>query len=385
MENLQFQFQYDARDLQAIRSVNGLSRVSPGTTITVWIFGLFLCVLMLAAMGAWSMVLVVIVVFVAFLVFHICRSNGRRLGDREYHLRSLTLSNRGVHEMSGDSEFEKSWSAFQEFYETNDHFLLRHYDKLTALPKRVVSAEQLPVCRDLFRQRIVAASETSATDEVPSFQAWFNLPTRTPVYRFRWHPADAQDLASARLQPFDSHHPVLVQDDRTASHRGGLVLILMIGLLLIIMVWVQLRGGIRLASAVNMILFPVAISIPFLVAYGWWKYTAGLASQREPRIPDAEIQVALSDSALLIGYAQAVARYSLQDISSFYFGERFIGFRPHHGPIYVIANRAFGGSDRAFEFLRRAEELQRRESSRPTDGSSPRETGNPYQPPGNGI
>jgi hypothetical protein len=129
-------------------------------------------------------------------------------------------------------------------------------------------------------------------------------------------------------------------------------------------------------------LIPTAIGLPFLMAYGWWKFTLKQARGKPPRIPDQEVSIRLSDSDLVIGYPQAVSRYGWDDIVSLLYSERFIAFQPFHGLIHVVANKAFGGADGAIDFLKQADRLRKGKS---TDASNacgaPVETGNPYQSP----
>jgi uncharacterized protein YneF (UPF0154 family) len=380
MQEYRFQFQYDPNDLKAIRSASGLVYFSPATTITIWACGFAICLLMLGAIGSWTVLTVVVIVAMFFLVFYVNGANRRSRGDREYLIRTLTLTETGVSESFGHSFFEKAWDAFEEFQETRDHFLLRHFEKVTALPKRVIPEDQLGPCRKLINERM----GKNSTAALKSFDDWFGSETKTRIFRFRWTDEDVQHLMSEQLRVFDRSGSEVKSSSNSKFSRVFGTLILLAGVFLLML---ALPGGrLRDASSwVSILLFPVAISIPFVVAYLWWKYTNKVLKNRNPRIPTDEIHVTLNDTDLLIGYTKAVARYSLQDISSFFISDRFIGFRPHNGMIHVVANHAFGGPDQAVEFLLHADQLRRQNEGKPrTDDEknlTAAETGNPYQPP----
>lgn len=381
MTELQYQFQYCPVDLKAIRAASGIGQHSTATTISVWICGLAVCLVILAAIGYWSVLTVVTVLAFSFLTFYVRRINRPSPTGVETVVHTLTLTDAEVTETVGHSRFEKSWGAFEEAHETDDHFQLLHYEKITLLPKRAIPDGELESCRKLIRERV----GQDLSEALPRFDDWFRIGFGNPVNHFHWHNADIEQLAKARLRPFkpaDCHSRGLFSSQ--SKWRISLALIaagVVLSLFFVDVSAIEVQRSIWF----NVLVFLFAVGIPFAVTLAWWKYTKGLAGRRLPRIPRDEIYITHNDLGLLIGYPKAIAQYGWQDISRFYVGDRFIGFRPDDGLIHVIANHAFGGRQGAVEFLLTAERLRSQyelESNTTTaDIQSVQETGNPYQPP----
>ena len=377
MSEFKFQFQYDPTDLKAIRDANGTVVYSPATTMTAWAAGFSIALMILAANGMWAVLLVVVVCALVFILFYVSSLSRKSFADREYRVRTLTLNETGVTEGFGSSLFEKSWSAFEEMLETPRHFLLRHYEKITALPKRVMAEDQLDECRDLIQQQM----NPEESQRLSRFEEMFNTNGQFPIYRFRWQPEDTQSLHSARMQRYGEYDVAEVGGVSVAG-RFTVMVFLWAGIALATFLLGQMYD--LQQQAVRVMSFQVAIIIPFFVAFVWWRYMNVLSRNKTPRIPDEEILVTFNESDLMIGYSQAVARYSWQDIAGFYISKNFIGFQPAGGMVHVIAKRAFGDAQSALNFLEMADQLK--------GGSSPScnetdletdvvETGNPYQAP----
>ncbi len=381
MPELQFQFQYGPDDLKAIRTASGIVHHSPATTISVWICGLAVCLVTLGAIGYWSVLTVITVLGFSFLAFYVHRINRHSLTGVESEIHTLTLTDSKVTETVGHSHFEKSWDAFEEFLETDDHFQLRHYEKITLLPKRAIPDGELQACRTLIRERV--GQNSSIT--LPRFDDWFQSGFGNPVYHFHWRDIDIEQLTRARLRPFNP----LERDSSGLSGNQSigtvLAALILTGFILLLFVVSTSASPPKRANWLNILVFPLAVCIPFAFAFAWWKYISRLAGKRLPRIPKDEIYVTHNDFGLLIGYPKAVAQYGWQDISAFYVGDRFIGFRPHNGLVHVIANQAFGGSPMAVDFLLIAEQHRQQFEQEPKPTTAEihvvQETGNPYQPP----
>ena len=382
MPRFEYEFQFSPNDLKSIRDFSGIVRFSPATSITVWSIGFTVCLLILGAIGYWSVLWMLMFSAIIFVSWYVKRLNRRSFADREYFVRSIALTDAGVIEKFGDSMFEKSWDAFEEFAETPEHFFLRHFEKITTVPKRVVPADELDDCREFLEQQTAVSGERT----VAKFSDWFCSESRFPVYSFRWSQSDVDRLAVSRLVVYDrtSFQGIATHSLDRLSFVVAMLILFAVGLMIF---FNSIDPNVDWLRA---LLFPVAIAVPFVVALAWWKYTSK-AARKTPRIPDEDIFVTLSESDLLIGYPKAVAKYSWNDINTFYYSDNFIGFRHNHGLIHVVANHAFGGTSEAIEFLRMADQLadqskvatsadhKEPQSDMPT--MSVEETGNPFQPP----
>lgn len=386
MAEFKYQFQLNPNDLKVIRDTTGIVRFSPGTSITVWATGFVVCLLILGIIGSWSMIWMMMFFGLLFVSWYVKSLNRRSVGDREFFTRTVTFSDSGVVEEFGDSMFEKSWDAFEQFDDAQSHFLLQHYEKITTVPKRAVPADELEPCRDFIQQQLARRGERI----VDKFYDWFKTDSRYSVFKFRWRDEDITKLGTARLRVYDSKNGLVGEQRKTArrSLATAILLLLAVGAMVFFNAS-STRSDEQ--SWFRLILFAFAIGFPFAVALGWWKYTVNASRNRTPRIPDQEICVRLDESGLKIGYPQAVASYSWSDISSFHYCDDFIGFRPKHGLVHVIANHAFGGKTGALEFLQLADQLANGtvvgESFNSRVENSPaalavEETGNPFQPPG---
>ncbi len=140
---MHFQYQYTPSDLKAIRDAQDRIYYSPGTTISVWALGLAICLLVLAAVGSWSVLSGMGTFAAIFVVFYVYVLTRKSVGNRESLVRKLALDERGVIESYLNSEFHRTWSSFQKANEADDHFLLSHYETVLAIPKRVVPIDQL--------------------------------------------------------------------------------------------------------------------------------------------------------------------------------------------------------------------------------------------------
>lgn len=385
MTEFQYQFQLDPNDLKAIRDASGVVRFSPGTSITVWATGFVVCLLILGVIGSWEMIGMMLFMGFLFLSWYVKRLNRRSIGDREFFTRTVTFSETGVVEEFGDSMYEKSWSAYEQFEDGPAHFLLRHFEKMTTVPKRVVPAEELEPCKEFIGHQL----QDPETRTVARFYEWFQSESRFSIFKFRWREEDISKLGFARLHVYNSQFDEEI--DNSKSHRMPLFVAMVVLIAIGAMVFTNATGAQPGGpSWLRLILFSVAIGFPFVVALAWWKYTVNVSRSRTPRIPDEEISVTVDESCLMIGYPQAVARYQWSDISTFHYNDEFIGFRPKHGMIHVIANRAFGGQGEAMEFLRLAYQLANgMDVSEDSIVKNPEEsaavvveeTGNPFQPP----
>ena len=347
MSAFQFQFQYDPADLKAIREANETAIYSPATTISVWAAGLAVALLILGANGMWPVLFVVAACAAVFVTLYVSGLPRKSFADREYRVRTLTLSETGIVEEFGSSMFEKSWSAYEELNETELHFLLRHYEKVTAIPKRVISEGQLDDCRR-YIQNHMARHEIQ---QLQRFDTMFLSNEPYDIHRFRWEAEDMVDLHRIKMQRFGESEAT--ESGRSSTlRRFYLMMLIYVGIALAMFVMSRYFSQTVEVGALRILAFAVAIMLPFFVAYFWWRLTSSKASSRSPRIPDEEISITLNESDLMIGYREAIARYSWQDITGFYFSRDFIGFQPTGGMVHVIANRAFGGKENARDFWR---------------------------------
>lgn len=377
MAEFQFQFQYDPADLKVVRDSSGVIRFSPATTISVWASGFAICLIVLGALGQWNLISLLVVVSVLMLVWYVKVLNRRGMADREYLVRTITVSETGVVEEFANSMFEKSWSAFDTYRETPEHLLLKHYEKITAIPKRAIPPEQLQASADFIRSQM----EAERSDRVAKYAQWFEAETKFRKYRFRWQDQDVACLEQEKMKLF------CTAENAGLPVSGGspiLATVLILVAIAALFFYFHRYGAGGTGFIIPLALFVFAIGLPFAVALLWWKYTKLAARKTQPKIPQEEITLTLDEENLLIGYPRAVARYALQDIVAFYHSERYIGFRPSTGMIHVIANRAFGGKPEAMAFLKLAHSL-RIDGVVGNDGDKNLvqvvETGNPYQSP----
>lgn len=383
MPKYQYQFQYDPTDRKAIREATGVVSYSPATTLNIWAIGFAICLLVLGASGAWTELVVLLVAATFFVAYYVNRLGRKSFADREYRVRTLTITDDSVLEEFGSSMFEKSWGAFEEFIETNEHLLLRHYEKITALPKRSIPRVEIEECKDFIDQKLAIANR----DELRRFKEWFSSDGREfPAYSFRWQQDDIQKLSLARLQPFGKDPAEQTATNSSVMTRLVLTVVLLAIAGTTMFVLNQFVFGVSNRLASQLLYFVFAISIPFVFALIWWQYTARKTKNRKPRIPEEEIFVTVNEQELLIGYSRAVAAYNWCDISALFTGEDFIGFRPKGGIVHVIAVHAFGSFEKASEFLELADTLmrdrKRQEQGSNKPGFEAVETGNPFQAPG---
>ena len=377
MTQFQFQFQYGPSDLKIIRDESGVVRFSPAASISVWATGFAICLMILGALDQWNILMALLFVAMIVLSWFVRRLNRVGMADREYLVRTITISDSGVVEEFANSMFEKSWSAFDDFIDAPGHLLLKHYEKVTAIPKRSIPPEELEACITYMHSKL----NSRLNDEVDKFSQWFENECRFGKYSFRWSDTDIQLLQKEKMQLFRS-----VESDSSGRGRRSPILatfliLIAIGFLMLYFEFFNIGGPPHWDQVA---LFAFALGLPFALALMWWKYTKNLVQQKKPKIPDEEIQVTLSEEDLMIGYPKAVARYSLQDIVAFYHSERFIGFRPPTGMIHVIANHAFGGRPEAMAFLKLADSLRRSGAAEIAGDdvvAEVVETGNPFQPP----
>ena len=377
MTQFQYQYQYGPADLKVIRDESGVMRYSPATTISVWAIGFAVCLMILGAIDQWNVITALVITAVFSLIWYVQKLKRLGMADREYLVRTITISDSGVVEEFAHSMFEKSWSAFDEIVDGRDHLLLKHYEKITAIPKRSIPPEELDVCTTYIQSKV----NVGAKVELEKFSQWFGGESRFRRYSFRWTDSDIQLLHQQKMKLFQSND----SKASSGSDKGSPIL----ATFLILVAIGFLMSYFRFFSVVGpkfweqVTLFAFALSLPFTVALLWWKFTQRTAQQRKPKIPNEEIQVTLDEESLMIGYPEAIARYSLQDVVAFYHSERFIGFRPSTGMTHVIANHAFDGKPEAMAFLKLADSLRLNGSVDLSDDAVPEvlESGNPYQAP----
>jgi hypothetical protein len=292
----------------------------------------------------------------------------------------VTISERGILERVGDSLSDRSWEAFEGVQDLPDHLLLLHYDKPTVIPKRAMGSD-LNTCGEMILSWLGQNSGFNAAH----FQEWFPDNPTQRIYKFRWQDQDFELLKKVRMREFD---PLRLGTAFANSSRPSAILQVFTYLLLLtffLWFWFISKGVLRIDLILNRVLSLIAVALPFIVAAVWWQFTTRLIRERRPRVPDEEIFVSLDESALLIGYPKAVARYSFNDIQKFYYSEDFIGFRPGSGLVHVIAAHAFGGRAEALEFLascyHRRDSLAKTKTIKSARQVQAVETNNPYQPP----
>ena len=382
MQEFRYQFQYDPNDLKAIRDSSGVVRFSPATSITVWAAGFSVCLVILGALGAWAVLFALLMAAVVFLFFYVGRLNRQGMSDREYLVRTITITETGVVEEFANSMFEKSWSAFDEFIDVRDHLLLKHYEKITAIPKRAIPPSEIRECAEFVTERMKCESRI----ELERYSKWFEAESRFKRYRFQWQDADIHALASEKMERYQEGNS---SSPPRSERRGALFTIfILIGVAFLMFYFARFGVVGRSEVWAQIALFAIAISLPIGVALLWWKYTQNVMSNSQPKIPTEEICVAFDEEYLKIGYPMAIARYSFKDILAFYISERFIGFRPVTGMIHVIANHAFGGKPEAMSFLKMVNSLRLDHSTEIDEASSSNnsiETGNPFQSPSTRI
>ncbi len=380
---MHFQYQYTPSDLKAIRDAQDRIYYSPGTTISVWALGLAICLLVLAAVGSWSVLSGMGTFAAIFVVFYVYVLTRKSVGNRESLVRKLALDERGVIESYLNSEFHRTWSSFQKANEADDHFLLSHYETVLAIPKRVVPIDQLDALRRLIARHVDGADSPR---ELTEYRDWFADDSNYPIYRFSWTDDDIQHIYESQLREFVRTKSIPVQAAPQRSRWLTLVVIFLLAFLGSFMAFYFAGEFAHTPAAqvwTKIVFVPVALACPFVLGYLWWKFTVKKTRETPFKIPRDEISVRLTDSHLLIGFPEAVSRYGWQDIKSFVYNEHFIGFCPKNGLIHVISNRAFGGCNQALEFLRKADELRESlsENAIPVSNVEGVESFNPYQPP----
>lgn len=376
---MQFQFQYTPTDQAVIREADDRVYFSPGTTITVWAFGIAVCLLVLGAIGAWSLLSwlgTFAAFFVAFYVYVLTRKS---YGNRETLVRNLTVDENGITERYCESEFHRTWSAFQRAYELESHFLLHHYSSVIAIPKRAVQLDKL----DEFRELIDRSHPAESKQSLPLYDEVFNETVEFKIHRFTWGEGDLEKIYETNLQAFDrlTSRPVPTSKIPSRWIYYFLVFLLVVG----VGILVEPREGFD--GMLKLILIPLALACPFLIGFFWWKHTVKKTRQAPFKFPKEEISVLLSVSHLSVGFPTAVSHYGWEDIKSFVYNENFIGFVPQNGLIHLISNRAFGGMENALDFLRVADQLRFDASDEAPANSGKgetaetHETGNPFQSP----
>ena len=376
---MHFQFQYSPTDQAVIREVDERIYISPGTTITVWAIGIAVCLLILGIIGAWS-VLSWLGTFAAFFVaFYVYVLTRKSHGNRETLVRNLTVDENGIVERYCESEFYRTWSAFQRAYELESHFLFHHYSSVLAIPKRVVQLDRL----DEVREIIDRCHPEKSAQALPLYDQVFNETAAFKIHRFTWGDGDLGKIYESKLQPFDRLASRSIPTSKVSSRWVYYWLLFL--LVACIGVLVEPRAGFD--GVMKLWFIPMALACPFVIGFFWWKYTVKLTRQAPFKFPKEEISVLLSDSHLAVGFPTAVSRYGWEDIKSFVYNKDFIGFVPQNGMIHLISNRAFGGMENALDFLRVADQLrfdasdEAIASSRNGEKADAQETGNPFQSP----
>ena len=213
---MQFQFQYSPTDQAVIREADDRVYFSPGTTITVWAIGIALCLLMLGATGAWSLLSWLGTFTAFFLAFYVYVLTRRGYGNRETLVRNLTVDEEGVVERYRESEFHRTWSAFQRVYELDSHFLFHHYSSVIAIPKRVVPLDKLGELREIIDE---------CHPEKPGvalllYDELFQETAAFKIHRFTWGDGDIDRIYESNLQPFDRLSSRATPNSKTLSRRG---------------------------------------------------------------------------------------------------------------------------------------------------------------------
>ncbi|MEM9411688.1 MAG: YcxB family protein [Planctomycetota bacterium] len=380
MPDFEFQFQYSPTDHQAIHHKLGHRQVTPGTTITVWAAGLAVCLLVLGAIGSWVSVAIVLLLAFAGGFNYVFWLNRRTVNQRDSSFRTVEFSAEGVVEKFGDSISEKSWSAFDDVSESDDHFFLKHFEKVIAIPKRVIKREQIQLVSEYLK------SNWKPEVKLPlkNFSRWFvdhgSTSGQSRIYRFRWHQGNLRHLNSVKLIQFDF---LTTSESEARRSSGGSCLVMVFVFVGISFLMAGFESLVRLGWT-RLILFPVAVATPLLVAFAWWKYSESIIRNRKLKIPEDELFVYADNQGLKLGYTEAIAHYAWSDILGFYYSEEFIGFRPSTGMVHVISNEAFGGYAGAIEFLRMADNFHRGHvgsSEIEENGVASEESGNPFQSP----
>ena len=351
MPDFEFQYQYQPDDLKAIREANSEIVFSPASNISAAATGFALGLLILGAAGQWLILLAAIFTGLLFLLIMAKRLNARSRGNREYQLRTIQFLDDRLIERTQACQSVKAWSVFEECVETDRHFLLRHYQRITAIPKRVIQESNIAACRDFLIGRIGVGD---ARFTVPEFEQWFSQPGIEST-RFNWHPSDGREILSSRLKKFDPENRN--RDATKMRYVVGLIIIVIgLGFLSWPIVrriaqggnWIQLLDAFR-----TPIVCLLAVSAPFMATRFWRKIKNYQSMNQTIRMPEEEVRLGLSADKLMVGYAGAVSRYDVEGISSVYLGLKFVGFQIDTGPISVIPIRAFANVEQARSFLRR--------------------------------
>ena len=379
MQQFEFQYQYQPDDLRAIRDANSEVVFSPASSISAAAAGFAACLLVLGAAGAWWVLVTVIGIGIVFIFMLAKRLNAQSRGNREYHFRRLMLLDHCVVETTDGSESRKSWNAFEECVETNHHFLLRHYQRIIALPKRVVQPDQMDGCRQFILQRI----GDDRYGDLAEFSQWFSM-SHLEIFRFHWTQDDARAIHSDGLKEFGAVEP-------DPSSQAGPVVTLFCALLVFLFFLVGFawmtsspQRQAQLPDIIGQALICVfAVSLPFLTTWLWRKRMQFAVGRQPIRTPDEEIWLADEGQFLVVGYPAAVARYEIAQLNKLYLGNSLIGFKRGSGPVNVIPIRALGNLAQAQDLLRSlhkraASGTTRQQALTSTDWE---ESGNPYQPP----
>ncbi len=381
MPEFKFQYQYTPTDLKAIREASGIVERSPATKITVWSIGFAVCLLVLGIIGAWTVLLSIFVLAIFFVVFYVYRLGRIGFADRESRVRLVTLNETSVLEEFESSKFEKTWSAFDSFSETPEHFVFKHYEKVMVIPKRAIAAEQRLECSRFVTERMSDAHES----ELDYFHQWFSDPQNYKVFRFFWTQDDIDKMKMTKLQRFGNGIGEVAHIGFSLTKLlSSAAILLIVATTIFVINDVAFGAGNQLAA--QLLLFILAVSVPFVIASVWWKLTDKMFEKSSTaRLPDQEICVTYNEDEMRIGYSQAIAKYHWGDISDLYYGDYFVGFRPVGSKVHVIANRAFGGKPAALAFLKLADSLRQQKlaAENGSDQMEPEsiESGNPFQPP----
>lgn len=378
MRRFEFHYQYQPDDLRAIRQANSEVIFSPANSLSAAAIGFALAMLILGAIGAWIILWVVLAAGLVVLVVFARKLNAQSRGNREYQLRQLQLHDQCLVEISGNSETRKSWDVFEEVIQTDHHIMLRHYQRIIAIPKRVIESTQMEACLDFIKERVGEKN----SGPLPEFSQWFSA-AGSNVFRFTWNSSDKASIRAGQLKRFDDAGTSTSEAlNRSALSTWVVWLLASVVVFLILFIGpgnLNMDGNHLIQIAIKALICIFALTVPLLAIWIWRRYTMSIMRKMDIRIPEETIGVADTGEFLVVGYEGAVSKYDTGEITALYLGSDLIGFRIGTGPVNVIPVRAFGDLAGARRFLSDLRRNSHRDTQRPAEITL--ETGNPYQPP----
>ena len=391
---MQFSFRYTDDEYLETRRLNKLTGMPRWKSYALSAlcllpsFGLILLTQSMVAILAASALMLAIVAL-SIMAF----SREKLLVDKHEHF--LKLDPFSKHELQSHSEFETRWDYYDEYQEVPSYFLFRRLERFTAIPKRVISDQDLgefqSYCEQV-RQSTGADDEQQIDDSandtpaVPLYHRLFPAPIPPDVFTFSYLADDLQAAVSDPLKPIEESNILDPSQNKSPSQprtRQKMFGIFWLAVFLTSLFYATsaIPNGAERWTTFGIALLVAAIILPFILIKLVNAIYRARVKKSQPKVPRDQNSMRLLENGWAIGNPKSCQFFDWRDVHSFYQNKFCFGFRTFNDLVQVIPKRIFSDTQQAETFLNRAISFRREHLRSFEEKTVGIETGNPYQPP----